>query len=105
VEQLLADVVKRAVGEVPGMLDDPEPAVAFEPGFGESGMAFTLTFHVTEFAKQGPVRNELRRRVLRRFRADGIGIPYPSRTVYMRGSGGKPGESGEAREVPGSKDI
>ena len=89
VEQLLADVVKHAVGEVPGMLDDPEPAVAFEPGFGESGMAFTLTFHVTEFAKQGPVRNELRRRVLRRLRADGIGIPYPSRTVYLRGSGRK----------------
>ena len=109
VEHLLADVVKHAVSEVPGMLDDPEPAVAFEPGFGESGMAFTLTFHVTEFAKQGPVRNELRRRVLRRFRADGIGIPYPSRTVYMRGSGRKRAESseesGEARKVPGTKDI
>ena len=38
VEQMLAEVVRHAVGEVPGMLDDPEPAVAFEPGFGESGM-------------------------------------------------------------------
>ena len=34
-------------------------------------------FQVAEFASQGPVRNELRKRVLRRFRADGIGIPYP----------------------------
>jgi small-conductance mechanosensitive channel len=73
-------------------------------------MTFTLTFHVTEFAKQGPVRNELRRRVLRRLRADGIGIPYPSRTVYMRGSGRKRphpsnGNSVDAAEVPGSKDI
>jgi small-conductance mechanosensitive channel len=97
---LLTEVVKHALGEVPGMLDDPEPAVAFDPGFGESGMAFTLTFHVTEFAKQGPVRNELRRRVLRRLRADGIGIPYPARTVYLHGSANE----GDSAEVSGSKD-
>ena len=101
VEKLLTDVVEHAAGEVPGMLEDPEPAVAFEPGFGESGMAFTLTFQVTEFAKQGPVRNELRRRVLRRFRADGIGIPYPSRTVYMRGSGRKRANQAKSRTKQG----
>jgi small-conductance mechanosensitive channel len=105
VERLLADVVKHALGEVPGMLDDPEPAVAFDPGFGESGMAFTITFHVTEFAKQGPVRNELRRRVLRRLRADGIGIPYPARTVYLHASEGKREAMGEAGEVPDAKEI
>jgi small-conductance mechanosensitive channel len=73
-------------------------------------MAFTLTFHVTEFAKQGPVRNELRKRVLRRLRADGIGVPYPARTLYLHGSGRKrpqpsSGDSVDATEVPGSKDI
>ena len=73
-------------------------------------MTFTITFQVTEFAKQGPVRNELRRRVLRRLRADGIGIPYPARTVYMRGSGRKrPHPSGgdpvDVAEVPGSEDV
>ena len=89
--------------------------MAFDPGLGESGMAFTLTFQVTEFAKQGPVRNELRRRVLRRLRADGIGIPYPARTLYLHGSGRKrpqpssppasSGDSVDATVVPGSKDI
>jgi small-conductance mechanosensitive channel len=89
VERMLAEVLTQAAGEVPGMLAEPAPAVAFDPGFGEVGMGFTASFHVADFASQFPVRNELRRRVLRRFRAEGIGIPYPSRTVYLRGSGRK----------------
>jgi small-conductance mechanosensitive channel len=105
VEQVLAEVLTQAAGKVPGMLEEPAPAVAFDPGFGDVGMGFTATFHVTEFADQFPVRNELRKRVLRRFRAEGIGIPYPSRTVYLRGSGRKRGRPGDEAEVPGSKDL
>jgi small-conductance mechanosensitive channel len=89
VEQVVAEVIEQAAGEVPGMLAEPAPAVAFDPGFGETGLGFTATFHVAEFADQFPVRNDLRKRVLRRFRAEGIGIPYPSRTVYLRGPGRK----------------
>ena len=83
VERVLAEVLTQAAGEVAGMLKDPAPSVAFDPGFGEVGMGFTANFHVTEFTNQFSVRNELRKRVLRRFRAEGIGIPYPSRTVYL----------------------
>ena len=90
VERVLAEVLTQAAGDVPGMLKDPAPSVTFDPGFGEVGMGFTASFHVADFASQFPVRNELRKRVLRRFRAEGIGIPYPSRTVYLHGSG-KPG--------------
>ena len=100
VEQVLEEVLTQAAGEVPGMLGEPAPAVAFDPGFGETGMGFTVTFHVADFASQFPVRNELRKRVLRRLRAEGIGIPYPSRTVYLRGTG-----SSEGVELPGSKDL
>jgi small-conductance mechanosensitive channel len=95
VEKVLAEVLKQATVELAGMLADPAPSVAFDPGFGEVGMGFTATFHVAEFASQFPVRNELRRRVLRRFRAEGIGIPFPSRMVYLRGAG----EKGMAAEV------
>ena len=84
VEQVLMEVLGQAAGVIPGMLAEPAPNVTFDPGFGEQGMTFTLNFQVAEFTNQFPVRNELRRRVLRRFRAEGIGIPYPSRTVYLR---------------------
>ena len=107
VEKVLAEVLTQAAREVPGMLAEPAPSAAFDPGFGEAGMGFTATFHVAEFASQFPVRTELRKRVLRRFRAEGIGIPYPSRTVYLRGSGRKgvrPAE-GQGAAVPGPKEI
>jgi small-conductance mechanosensitive channel len=101
VEKVLVEVLQQAAGEVPGLLAEPAPAVAFDPGFGEVGMGFTATFHVAEFASQFPVRNELRRRVLRRFRAEGIGIPYPSRTVYLRGGGRTVGGA----DVPLTKNL
>ncbi len=105
--QVLAEVLAQAAGEVPGMLKDPPPEVAFDPGFGEAGMGFTATFHVAEFANQFSVRNELKKRVLRRFRAEGIAIPYPARTVYLRGSGLKGGPPGERQgaEIPGGEVI
>jgi small-conductance mechanosensitive channel len=84
VEGVLADVARQAIGEIPGLLADPAPGAAFDPGFGESSLGFTLYFQVAEFAQQFGVRNELRKRVLRRFREEGIGIPFPSRTVYVR---------------------
>ena len=85
VEQLLQEVVTQSAREIPGMLAEPAPSVAFDPGFGDQGMGFTANFQVAEFTNQFSVRNELKRRVLRRFRAEGIGIPYPARTVFLRG--------------------
>jgi small-conductance mechanosensitive channel len=89
VERILLEIGKQAALEIPGMLADPEPSVAFEPGFTETGLGFTLNYQVAEFATAPTVRNELRRRVLRRFRAEGIEVPFPTRTVYMH-----PGDTG-----------
>jgi len=86
VEKILQDVLAGSAGEITGFLAEPAPSVAFEPGFGDAGIVFTMNFQVADFASQGPVRNELRRRVLRRLRAEGVGIPYPTRTVYLRGA-------------------
>jgi small-conductance mechanosensitive channel len=84
VEGVLSDLARQAIGEIPGLLGDPAPGASFDPGFGESSLGFTLSFQVAEFAQQFGVRNELRKRILRRFREEGIGIPFPSRTVYVR---------------------
>ena len=68
------------------MLAEPEPSVMFDPGFGESSLGFTLNFHVAEFANQFGVRHELRKRILRRFKEEGIQLPYPTRNVHLIGS-------------------
>jgi small-conductance mechanosensitive channel len=80
-------VVKEAVGEVPGLVAEPAPSVAFDPGFGENGIGLSVNYQVDEFANQGPVRNLLRRRIFAKFKELGIDVPYPARMVYLRGDG------------------
>lgn len=84
VEQILVEEAKNAVGEVPGLLGNPEPFVRFIPGYGESSLDFTLICQVGEFVDQFPVQHELRKRIFRRFKAEGIEIPFPHRTVYLK---------------------
>jgi small-conductance mechanosensitive channel len=84
VEQVLVEEAKRAVGEIPGLLGDPEPFVRFIPGFGDSSLDFTLICQVREFVDQYLAQHELRKRIFMRFREEGIEIPFPHRTVYLR---------------------
>ena len=83
VERLLNEVGKQAAGEIPGLVADPPPSGAFDPGVGDFALGFTLGYQVEEFSQQYAVRNELRRRVLRRLRAEGVRIPYPTRSLYF----------------------
>jgi len=84
VEKILVEEAKKAVGEVPGLLGEPEPFVRFIPGFGDSSLDFTLICQVKEFVDQYPVQHELRKRIFKRFKEEGIEIPFPHRTVYLR---------------------
>jgi len=84
VEKILVEEAKKAVGEVPGLLGEPEPFVRFIPGFGDSSLDFTLICQVKEFVDQYLVQHELRKRIFKRFKEEGIEIPFPHRTVYLR---------------------
>jgi small-conductance mechanosensitive channel len=84
VEAILLAEAKKGIGEIPGLLGDPEPAVRFIPGFGDSSLDFTLVCQVREFTDQQLVQHELRKRVFKRFKDEGIEIPFPHRTVYLR---------------------
>jgi small-conductance mechanosensitive channel len=84
VEQILVDEAKKSVGDIPGLLGDPEPFVRLIPGFGESSLDFTLICQVQEFVDQYLAQHELRKRIFKRFQQEGIEIPFPHRTVYIR---------------------
>jgi small-conductance mechanosensitive channel len=84
IERILTEEAKKAVGEIPGLLGDPEPVARLNPGFGQSSLDFTLICQVNEFVDQYLVQHELRKRILRRFREEGVEIPFPHRTVYLR---------------------
>ncbi len=83
IERILLEEATRAVGQVPGLLGTPAPSVRFNPGFGESSLDFTLACHVREYSDQFPVQHELRKRIFRRFKQEGIEIPFPQRTVHL----------------------
>lgn len=84
VEKILIEETEKATQEVSGLLADPKPFVRFIPGFGESSLDFTLVCHVAEFTDQFSVQHELRKRIFRRFRQEGIEIPFPQRVVWLR---------------------
>lgn len=84
VEAMLLEIVQKGVQEIPGMLADPAPNITFDPGFMDSGLGFTVNYQIVEFASQFGVRNEIRKRILRKFREEKVEIPFPTRTVYVK---------------------
>ncbi|MFA5353565.1 MAG: mechanosensitive ion channel family protein [Thermodesulfovibrionales bacterium] len=84
VEKILVEEAKKAAADVPGLLAEPEPFVRFIPGFGDSSLDFTLICQVREVVDQYLAQHELRKRIFARFRKEGIEIPFPHRTVYLR---------------------
>jgi small-conductance mechanosensitive channel len=94
VETILIEEATRGSKEIPGMLSDPAPFVRFIPGFGDSSLNFTLICQVKEFVDQYLAQHELRKRIFKRFKQEGIEIPFPIRTVYLRhGESSSDGES------------
>jgi small-conductance mechanosensitive channel len=83
VERILIEETLLAAQQVRGLLTEPAPFVRFIPGFGESSLDFTLICQVSEFVDQYLAQHEIRKRILKRFRKEGIEIPFPIRTLQF----------------------
>ena len=79
---LLAETIA-AAGEVQGMLDTPAPYVLFNPGPGESALVFQVNFSVDGFGAQYRAQSDLRKRLYKRLKAEGISMPFPTRTILI----------------------
>jgi small-conductance mechanosensitive channel len=84
VETILIEEALLAASEVPGLLADPQPYARFSPGFGASSLDFTIVCQVAEFVDQYLAQHIIRKRVFKRFKQEGIEIPFPQRTVHLR---------------------
>ena len=89
-DRVVLEVVKNATGEIAGLLAEPAPLNYLTPGFSDSALNFTLFVSVTDVAAQFAVANLLRRRLLARFRQEGIRIPFPTRTLELHHAPGSP---------------
>lgn len=84
IELILVEEAVAASSTLPGLLAEPGPFVRFIPGFGQFSLDFTLIVQVNEFVDQFLVQHELRKRILARFRKEGIEIPFPVHTVHVK---------------------
>ncbi|GHF55170.1 mechanosensitive ion channel protein [Streptomyces mashuensis] len=83
VERVTVDVAEQVMKDVPGAVPDHEPAVRFHT-FGDSRIGFTVILGVGEFSDKWRIKHEFIKRLHQRYRAEGIRIPAPERTVSLR---------------------
>ena len=83
VEQVTVEVAKDVMQQLPGAAPDFEPFIRYN-AFGESGIQLTVILRGKEFAEQHPLRHEFIQRLHERYKQEGIEIPFPVRTVYLK---------------------
>ncbi|MFF7188708.1 mechanosensitive ion channel family protein [Streptomyces sp. NPDC008222] len=82
VEKVTMEVVAEVMTEITGAVPDHEPAIRFHT-FGDSRIGFTVILGVGEFSDQYRIKHEFIKRLHKRYRAEGIRIPAPARTVAL----------------------
>ena len=81
VERILLECAAEVAAINENLLATPAPAVSFASGILDSGLEMMLVFTVAEYVKQYKVLDQLRRAVLRRFRAEGIEFAVPQQRM------------------------
>ena len=76
------DILLQAANEHPKALMDPEPHVLMM-GFGDAGLEMELRFFTGDIAWKLFIASDIRFQIDRKFREEGIQIPYPQRVVRM----------------------
>jgi small-conductance mechanosensitive channel len=89
VENVLVEEATIGMETIPGLLSDSAPFVRFIPGFGQSSLDFTLICSVRSYVDQYLVQHELRKRIYKRFRDEGIEFPIPRRDLHVSTNGSK----------------
>jgi len=88
------DKVVKVLEEVtqanPGIVDEPVARVRMR-AFGESSLDFEVLGWIAAPEQRGLVTHQLLLEIDRRFRQEGIEIPFPQRDLHMRSGGSAPG--------------
>ncbi|GAC1040741.1 mechanosensitive ion channel family protein [Rhizobium sp. No.120] len=76
------DILLELVRSVPKVLRNPEPHVEFLR-FGPSSLDFEMRFYLSDLSDGMEIRNNLRIEILKRFKEEGISIPYPHQELHI----------------------
>jgi small-conductance mechanosensitive channel len=89
VERVTIEVGREVMRDVQGGVATHEPFIRYHT-FGDSSINFSVILRGKEFTDRYLLTHEFIKRLHRRYREEGIEIPFPMRTVEIRG-GGLPG--------------
>jgi small-conductance mechanosensitive channel len=91
------EVATQVMQQVEGGVPAAQPSVRFHT-FGDSAIQGAVAIRCREFVDQYLVRHEFIKRLKIRFDQEGIEIPFPIRTVYLRGEGTEAPQPGPAEK-------
>ncbi len=77
-------VVLDALSKLPNVLKEPPPKVHFD-AMSEFSLNFIALFYVPSFDKKFDTKSAATEAIYNALRANGVGIPFPTRTVYFKG--------------------
>lgn len=77
---MVDEILEAVCEEVDAIEETPEPRI-YLLEFGNSALEFELRVYTVHPFRENRVRNEVNRRVYKRFNAAGIEIPFPQRVV------------------------
>ncbi|MPN22608.1 Small-conductance mechanosensitive channel [bioreactor metagenome] len=83
VEKITIQVAQDVMHNVAGGICGYQPIVRLYK-FGDFSIQFRVLLRAREFADQYLIRHEFLKRLHQRYRAEGIEIPYPIQTVYLK---------------------
>ncbi len=83
VEQITKEVAKEVMKEVDGGIPEFEPLIRFHT-FGDFSINFTVILRAKEFNYRSILIHEFIKRLHETYKKEGIEIPFPIRTVYLK---------------------
>jgi len=83
VEKVVIEVAKEVMQTVPGGVPEYEPFVRYS-SFGDFSINFSVIMRAKEYTDQFLIKHEFIKRLHKRFKKEGIEIPFPITTVYLK---------------------
>ncbi|MBS2962237.1 mechanosensitive ion channel family protein [Actinocrinis puniceicyclus] len=97
VERVTCEVGREVMRQVDGAVAEHEPFIRYHT-FGESSIDFSVILRASEVTSQYMIVHEFIKRLHRRYRAEGIEIPFPIRTLVPAAGGSLLGEPPTPRD-------
>ena len=102
VERVSIEVATAVMTEIEGGVPEEEPFIRYN-NFGDFSIDFTVILQTTEVVNQYLITHEFIKRLHKRYREEGIEIPFPIRTIQSMGTTNG-GDEERPREISRQED-